>query len=361
MTESINSLEKKESMNSEVLLDWKEYDDDEEEEEDKNENSQEKEKESYSKKQSENIEESSYNNNSYHGKRGNKDYSYSNNTYGYKKSYNHYGSKNYGYKKYGKSSKPYNKGYDSGYDKGYDNNYYSSNTHYKKWQNSDSSYYGKYKERDNYHDHKKMIEKEIDYDEVKNDTDKKDENENKEIIIDFKKNIDRKNFTSGNNKYYNSNKKYNYNQKYNKNYSGYNSKEYNDDKKPENKNNKFRRFKEEELSDKGEEEDIKKPQFYNSKIQGAQDIPPQIKNIKIEDFIDVSNLKEEINKIVKETYMELKAQIDKDLEEQYGSLNINAKTYVPKKKILGNNMNNYGPNFINNNSNIFPQNAPPSY
>ena len=50
-----------------------------------------------------------------------------------------------------------------------------------------------------------MIEKEIDYDEVKNDTDKKDENENKEIIIDFKKNIDRKNFTSGNNKYYNSN------------------------------------------------------------------------------------------------------------------------------------------------------------
>ena len=59
--------------------------------------------------------------------------------------------------------------------------------------------------------------------------------------------------------------------------------------------------------------------------------------------------------------MELKAQIDKDLEEQYGSLNINAKTYVPKKKILGNNMNNYGPNFINNNSNIFPQNAPTSY
>ena len=208
-----------------------------------------------------------------------------------------------------------------------------------------------------------MIEKELDYD-VKNDNDIKDDNdnnENNEITIDFKKNIDRKNFTSGNNKYYNNNKKYNYSQRYNKNNSGYNTKEYNEDKKSENKKNKYWRFKEEELPDKKEEEDIKKPLFYNSKIQGPQEIPPQIENIKIEDFIDVSNLKEEINKIVKETYMELKTQIDKDLEEQYGSLNINAKTYIPKKKILGNNLNNYGQNFINNNSNIFPQNVPPSY
>ena len=82
--------------------------------------------------------------------------------------------------------------------------------------------------------------------------------------------------------------------------------------------------------------------------------------IKIEDFVNVESLKEDINKIVKDTYLELKAEINKDLEEQYGSLNINAKTYVPKKKILS---NNYGQNFINNNnSNIFPQNTvPPSY
>ena len=366
MTENINSLEKKESTTSE--LDWKEYDDDEDEEEDKNEISQEKDKDAYSKKPSESHEESSYNN-SYYSKRGTKDYSYSSNTYGHKKNYSYYSSKGYGYKKYGKGSKVFNKGYDNGYDKSYDNNYYNSNTHYKKWQNNDSSYYNKYKDRDNYYEHKKMIEKELEYDNKKEEEDKKEEkkeenennenNENNEITIDFNKKIDRKNFTSGNNKYYNSNKKYGFNRQYNKNNSGFNSREYNDDKKSENKSNRFRRFKEEELPDK-KEEDIKKPLFYNSKIPGTQDIPVQNQFIKIEDFINVENLKEDINQIVKDTYLELKAEINKDLEEQYGSLNINAKTYVPKKKILN---NNYGQNFINNNnSNIFPQNTvPPSY
>ena len=354
MTENINSLEKKESTTSE--FDWKDYDDDEDEEEDKNEISQEKDKDSYSKKQSENQEESSYNN-LYYSKKGTKDYSYSNNTYGHKKNYSYYNNKGYGHKKFGKVSKPFNKGYDNGYEKSYDNNYYNSNTYYKKWQNSESSYYNKYKDRDNYYDHKKMIEKELDYDNKQDEDkkdEKKDESENNEITIDFNKKIDRKNFTSGNNKYYNSNKKYGFNRQYNKNNSGFGNREYPDDKKSENKNNRFRRFKEEEVTDKNEEEDIKKPLFYNSKIQGTQDF------IKIEEFINVENLKEDINQIVKDTYLELKAEINKDLEEQYGSLNINAKTYIPKKKILG---NNYGQNFINNNnSNIFPQNTmPPSY
>ena len=208
-----------------------------------------------------------------------------------------------------------------------------------------------------------MIEKELDYDnkteEDKKD-EKKDESENNEITIDFNKKIDKKNFTSGNNKYYNNNKKYGYNKQYNKNNSGYSNREFYDEKKQEKNIHKFRRF-EEELTDKNEEEDIKKPLFYNSKkIPGTQDIPVQNKFIKIEDFINVENLKEDINQIVKDTYLELKAEINKDLEEQYGSLNINAKTYVPKKKMMG---NNYGQNFINNNnSNIFPQNTvPPSY
>ena len=77
-----------------------------------------------------------------------------------------------------------------------------------------------------------------------------------------------------------------------------------------------------------------------------------------------------INKIVKETYISLKSKVAKNIEEQYGTLNINAQTYVPKKKMLNlnninninnmnnmNNMNNninYGPGIINNNNN--PQN-----
>jgi hypothetical protein len=212
-----------------------------------------------------------------------------------------------------------------------------------------------------------MIEKELDYD-TKTDENKK---YNDDIVIDFDKKIDKKNFTSGNtNKFYNNNKKYGYNSRYNKNNLGYNTREFNDDKKRENKNNKFRRFKEEELGDKKEEEDIKKPLFYNSKIQGTQETPHII---KIENFIKFDHLKEDINEIVKETYLNLKTKINKSLEEQYGSLNINADVYIPKKKLLqennviGNNIN-YGNNFINNNNinninnNIFPENMmPPSY
>ena len=90
--------------------------------------------------------------------------------------------------------------------------------------NNENTYYNKYKDRDNYYEHKKMIEKELEY-EPKNEEDKKDEkkdeNESNEITIDFNKKIDRKNFTSGNNKYYNSNKKYGFNRQYNKNNSGF--------------------------------------------------------------------------------------------------------------------------------------------
>ena len=92
------------------------------------------------------------------------------------------------------------------------------------------------------------------------------------------------------------------------------------------------------------------------------------KIIKIENFIKFDHLKEDINEIVKETYLNLKNKINKSLEEQYGSLNINANVYIPKKKLLqennviGNNNINYGNNFINNNNNIFNENMmPPSY
>ena len=208
------------------------------------------------------------------------------------------------------------------------------------------------------------IEKELDYETKTGDNQKY----NNDIIIDFDKKIDKKTFTSGNtNRFYNNNKKYGYNPRFNKNNLGYSTREFNEDKKRENKDNKFRRFKEEELDYKKEEEDIKKPLFYNSKIQRNQEAP---RFIKIEDFIKFDHIKEDINEIVKESYLNLKAKINKSLEEQYGSLNINAKTYIPKKKMLHDNNNNdnnnnydnnflmanninYGQNYVNNN--IFPQ------
>ena len=70
----------------------------------------------------------------------------------------------------------------------------------------------------------------------------------------------------------------------------------------------------------------------------------------------------EINLIVKESYSNLRSQINKEFEEQYGALNINAKIYVPKNKILNDSNDNSNINMRNNNyggnyeNNFEPQN-----
>ena len=99
---------------------------------------------------------------------------------------------------------------------------------------------------------------------------------------------------------------------------------------------------------------ISKPTFYNSKINNNSNIIEnsinQQKYIKTEDFLYLENLVNNINKIVRDTYISLKNKMN-NIEEQYGLLNINAQTYVPKKKkIRNNNMNNnnYESNNINN-------------
>ena len=61
---------------------------------------------------------------------------------------------------------------------------------------------------------------------------------------------------------------------------------------------------------------------------------------------------------MKDTYINLKNKVNNNIEEQYGSLNINAKTYVPKKKKLQeNNINNMNNNF-NYEQNIMNNNMP---
>ena len=68
---------------------------------------------------------------------------------------------------------------------------------------------------------------------------------------------------------------------------------------------------------------------------------------------------------MKETYANLKSKINKNIEEQYGTLNINAKTYIPRRKILNesnpsnNDINFNHPNYLSNN--IPPQNYMPQY
>lgn len=345
------NLEKKSSQNlssqNDDFLDWNDYDE-EYEEDDKNEFQNEPsntEKKTSIQKESEEMEEDTYHD-TYSRSKTNRDYAYPNNSYRGKNFNQYYGRGSFNTKRYNKQARPFNKGYD--------NNYHRGPNYYKNKHNNDM--YNNYKDHPKYNkdynyeykDYNRTVEKEYDVDNNRND---------------FKKN-DRRNFadrTYGkkDNNYYNSRYKNDYNT--NKKVISYSTREFIDDDKKYNNNNKnsyynskqkFRDFgKEEEIKEKTEEA-ISKPQFYNSKIgnnKNTQEAPIiQRKFIKIVDFIQVENMINNINKIVKDTYSNLKDKTNKNIEEQYGSLNINAQTYIPKKKILNehnimNNNINYGP------------------
>lgn len=301
------------------FLDWNDYDEEYEEEDNKNEleNEQLKIESKFLHKK----DSSEYQDDTYSGSKMSKDHTYPNSNY--KKSYPSYynNRSSFGSKKFNKQSKAFNKGYDS-------NNYYHRNTYYKRKPINDiynNKEYYKYN-KENYNEAKndyKTVEKE--YDKF-NDYDRKSEKK------------------SYGDKYYGKKNYNNYNSRFKNDYNfrntlSYITREFNDDnKKTNNKNNKFKsecKYNKDEY-EKEEEENISKPTFYNSKINNnsnLQEVPTnEPKYIKIEDFIQIENLVNNINKIVRDTYINLKSKMNNNLEEQYGSLNINAKTYVPKKK-----------------------------
>ena len=357
------NIEKKPSQNlsNEDFLDWNDYDEEYEEEDNKvdfKDENQNKEEKSHNKKDSSEYEEDAYND-SYNPSKASKDYSYSNNNYkkNYQPFYNNRGS--FTGKKYKKQSKPFIKGYDNNYN-------YHRNTFYNKKRINNDIYnndYYKYKDH-NYEQNKEYKTAEKMYDYSNQD------------------NYDKKNDKYFGKKYGYNNSKYKNNDYNYRNTLSYSTRGfYDDDKKINNKNskykNEFKRFgkEEEELNEKSEKEKIPRPSFYNSKINNNKVeetpvAPPVIqqKYIKTEDFIQIENLDNNINKIVRDTYINLKTKLNKNIDEQYGMLNINAKSYVPRRKILrendmiNNNINygqndaNYGPNFVNNNiSNQIPE------
>ena len=337
-----DNIEKKNSQNisstpNDDFLNWSDYDEEYEEEDNKN----------YNQPESKNLESTeieddthikTYNNGS------NKDFPYSSNTY--RKNYTSYGNRNnFINKKFNKQAKPFNKGYDN------NNNYYNNNTYYNKkrtnydfYNNNNKNFYKSNKDYNNYEskNNYKTVEK-----------------------YNYDDNYDKKNFGDKNKGKKNGFNKYK-NNDYNNNIRSsvpYRTREFNDNKNNNYKNN-FKKFeKEEEIQDK-EEEKLTKPIFYNSKINNNNKIIEeapieQVKSIKIEDFIQIENLVDNINIIVRDTYKNLKSMLNNKIEEEYGSLNINAETYVPKNKLLrnkmlnnnnNNNNYNYGPNYINNNN-----------
>ena len=76
------------------------------------------------------------------------------------------------------------------------------------------------------------------------------------------------------------------------------------------------------------EEEIEKPRFYNSK-KGEQ-LPPLL---KVSDIVQIDNINAEILATKMEQIQLVKNTIKQNLEKEYGTLNINANYYVPKKKL----------------------------
>lgn len=342
------NLEKKSSQNlssqNDDFLNWSDYDE-EYEEDDKNEFQNEPpsaETEPTNQKDSDEMKEDIYSE-TYNRSKTNRDYAYQYNTYRGKNYNQYYGRGGFNNKRYNKQARPFNKGYD--------NNYHRGPNYYKNKHNNDI--YSNYKDHTKYnkdynYDYKneyKTVEKEYDFDNNKSDYKKND-----------RRSFADRTYAKKDSNYHNSRYKNDYN--VNKKAISYSTREFiDDDKKFNNKNNyynskqKYRDFGQEEEVKEKTEEVISKPQFYNSKIgnnKNAQEVQNQRKYIKIADFIQIENMINNINKIVKDTYSNLKDKPNKNIEEQYGSLNINAQTYIPKKKILNDN------NITNNNINYGP-------
>ncbi len=198
-----------------------------------------------------------------------------------------------------------------------DNNYYYSEKNYK-----DNNYYEK-----NYRDnHNSYYEKPY--------------KENKNLYHE-------RNYHNKNKNYYNNNKEnnnlVNKNISYKKGNYTY-KKEYKDNNKEYLKKHIF-------------EENIEKPIFYNSKkINNEEEIKvnneePKKKNyILIKNIIKLENIKETILAKKNEQTQIIKEEIEKNLEKEYGSLNINANIYIPKRKNMMTSKNTPNLNFINSQS-----------
>ena len=75
--------------------------------------------------------------------------------------------------------------------------------------------------------------------------------------------------------------------------------------------------------------------FYNSKKLGPNTTPPPIPEthtMRIQDIIIIDNIDEEITTKKVSLIQFLKESAKKELEKEYGALNINARNYIPRKK-----------------------------
>ena len=89
-----------------------------------------------------------------------------------------------------------------------------------------------------------------------------------------------------------------------------------------------------------ENENIGKPIFYNSKKQYDDEYntiineQPKKNYLKLENILQMDKINDEILIKKNEQIQIVKDKIAKNLEKEYGALNINANVYVPKRKVM---------------------------
>ncbi len=217
-----------------------------------------------------------------------------------------------------KYQKGYNKSFGNGYNKKhkkyYDYNINNKNYNYRSYKDNKNSYYERNYNNNSYYDNKNFKDN-------KNSYYEKNYYRNKNYYNTRDNNLVNKNISY---------KKGNYNYK----------KEYRDNKE----HLKYHIF---------EEENIKTPFFYNSKKQQIEEnkiIEPKKNYILLENVLQLDKINEEILAKKNEQIQIVKEKISKNLEKEYGALNINADLYVPKKKLMMTSENKPNFNLMNHQS-----------
>ena len=219
-----------------------------------------------------------------------------------------------------KYQKGYNKSFGNSYNKKhkkyYDYNINNKNYNYRSYKDNKNSYYERNYNNNSYYDNKNFKDN-------KNSYYEKNYYRNKNYYNTRDNNLVNKNISY---------KKGNYNYK----------KEYRDNKE----HLKYHIF---------EEENIETPVFYNSKKQQIEEnkiIEPKKNYILLENVLQLDKINEKILAKKNEQIQIVKEKISKNLEKEYGALNINADLYVPKKKNLMMSENKPNFNSMNHQSQI---------
>ena len=125
--------------------------------------------------------------------------------------------------------------------------------------------------------------------------------------------------------------KYRTNDNNNHNTQTYGKRVWNDNQTSNNNNNNTTN------NENNNDLNIQKPIYYNSKKIDVNNplLPIQVnKTLFVQNIINLNQINETIKSLQLSQMQLYKDSTKKELEKEYGALNINAKNYIPKKKLI---------------------------